>query len=168
MLHSQVCSHEEEVVVAILLLERSDNTTKYPLVPIVSWGHVLIKNKLIFLLHSQVSLWWFHEESSISTDASSQWVEIVGTGPYSWSGHGRGRVVIRHIDSPQMYLWHQIWRVVHGPEPRFHLRPSRLEMILLAGTRFTYSTAIIIVVIIIDIEIIVIIDTHILILFRLE
>ena len=76
--------------------------------------------------------------------------------------------VIRHIDSPQMYLWHQIWRVVHGPEPRFHLRPSRLEMILLAGTRFTYSTAIIIVVIIIDIEIIVIIDTHILILFRLE
>ena len=76
--------------------------------------------------------------------------------------------VIRHNDSPQMYLWHQIWRVVHGPEPRFHLRPSRLEMILLAGTRFTYSTAIIIVVIIIDIEIIVIIDTHILILFRLE
>ena len=41
-------------------------------------------------------------------------------------------------------------------------------MILLAGTRFTYSTAIIIVVIIIDIEMIVIIDTHILILFRLE
>ena len=72
------------------VVERSDISTKYPLsVPIVSWGHLLIRNLFFIAFSGFFALVPSSAEWDMSSDAPPQWVEIVSTGPHSRAGHGR-------------------------------------------------------------------------------